>query len=143
MDLDELKDMVDEVKERYSYLVDTDVEEAFMLMKEASSLQATVDMVVAHFQKEYADVERYAKVMQAKISSEASPQVSKGDRVALQDERCIEAWTTVAKTMKAVREMEALAKLLGRIYFDCKMVTENGYRRERVPVGDNRIVGRT
>lgn len=141
--LQELIDLLNEIKFRYDTLDDNKVEDAFSLMRDSSSLLSSFEQAVADMQKVYADEERMAKAFQAETSFKLSNSVANGDRQASFNTDVIERWERVSSVMKSVRYLEAQSRLLSRIYFDSKMVTENCYRHLRPPVGENRIVGRT
>ena len=140
---DVLIDSFEEVKYRYESLNDSDVLEAFSLMKESSALLASYEQMVADSYKLTAIAERNAKGTEARKSCELSPKPTDGARKAAFNEEVIAAWELFADLYAKQKYMEANARFLGRVYFDSKMVVENCYRKERQPVGENKIVGRT
>jgi hypothetical protein len=140
---DELIEQFEEMKYRYSQLVDSDVLEAFSLMRDSSSLLASWEQMSADAYKLTADAERMAKATEAKRSCELSSKPTDGARKAAFDQDVIDAWKRFSELNKQQKYTEANAKFLSRVYFDSKMIVENCYRQTRPPVGDNKIVGRT
>lgn len=140
---EELIAQFEEIKFRYEGLNDSDVLEAFALMRDSSSLLSNYDQMVADAYKLTALTERQAKALEAKKSLELSPKVTEGARRATADASVGQAWKQVIERTTQQKYMEANARFLSRVYFDAKMIVENCYRKERPPVGENRIVGRT
>ncbi len=140
---DELLELFEELSYRYSSINDTDVLEAFSLMKDSSSLLNNYEQLSADAYEYVANKERWAKATEARRSCELSPKPTDGARKACFDQEVISAWSDYAESVKRQKYIEANAKLLSRIYFDSKMIVENCYRRERQPAGDNKVVGRT
>lgn len=142
MGYDELLDQFDEIMSRYAVLTDSDVLEAFSLMRDSSSLLASYDQLVADAYKYSALAERDAKATEARRSLELSPKPTEGARRASADAEVRGAWGRFIDMATKQKYAEANARFLNRVYFDSKMIVENGYRKERAPVGNDRIVGR-
>lgn len=140
---DEILEQFEEIKYRYSQLVDSDVLEAFSLMRDSSSLLSNWEQMSADAYKLTADAERMAKATEARRSCELSSKPTDGARKAAFDQEVVDAWGMFSELSKQQKYMEANAKFLSRVYFDSKMIVENCYRQTRPPVGDNKIVGRT
>ena len=140
---DEILAMFDEVRLRYGDLNDTDVLEAFSLMRDSSSLLASYDTLAADAYKMSALLERNAKATEARKSLELSNKPTDGARRAASNEEVIKAWKDYVESVTRQKYVEANARFLSRVYFDAKMIVENCYRKERPPVGNDRIVGRT
>lgn len=140
---EELTPLYEEIRYRYEVLVDTDVGEAFSLMRDSSSLITNYEQEVANLQKEYADWERTAKAFQASKSCELSKSVADGDRKSSFDEEVLEKWKLVSGIMKVQRYLESIVRFLNRVYFDSKLCYESCQRSMRYPVGDNRLGGHT
>jgi hypothetical protein len=136
-------ELFQEVSARYEAINDSDVEEAFSLMKDSSSLLDSYEQLSADASEYVAVKERYAKATEARRSCELSSKPTDGARKACFDKEVVYAWKDYANTVKTNKYIEANTKFLSRIYFDSKMIVENCYRRERMPSGDNRVVGRT
>jgi len=140
---EELVSQFEEIKYRYEQLTDTDVLEAFSLMRDSSSLLASYDTMVAESYKLTALTERQARAVEARKSIELSVKPTEGARRATADEEVVSAWNKYISVATSQKYIEANAKFLSRVYFDAKMITENCYRKERPAVGTDRIVGRT
>lgn len=143
MDYEEILAQFEEIKYRYEGLNDSDVLEAFSLMRDASSLLASYDAMAADAYKLSALTERQAKAVEARKSLELSNKPTDGARKANASDDVLLAWSKYADTVAKQKYVEANARFLSRVYFDAKMVVENCYRKERPPVGKDRIVGRT
>ena len=74
---DEILAMFDEVRLRYEDLNDTDVLEAFSLMRDSSSLLASYDTLAADAYKMSALLERNAKATEARKSLELSNKIGR------------------------------------------------------------------
>ena len=48
----------------------------------------------------------------------------------------------LAERVTQQKYIEANARFLSRVYFDSKLIVEQCYKKERPPVGDNKMVGR-
>lgn len=143
MDYDELLAAFEEIKYRYETMTDSDVLEAFAIMRDSSSLLSSYDQFVADIYKVTALSERDAKATEARRSLELSTKPTEGARRAAADEEVRAAWSRFIDMATKQKYAEANARFLSRVYFDAKMVVENCYRKERPPAGENRIVGRT
>lgn len=141
--VDELTELYDDLAEWFYRLDDALVGDAFGIMKEASALQASYDMLTAEIMRYYAEEERMAKCTQARVSREASDKVNNGDRIAATSKEVLTAWAKVAQIQCMARYVEARAKHLSRIYFDSKLIYENACRTLRNPVGEDKLVGHT
>lgn len=142
-DWNELKELFDDVKSRYEILDDTDVGEAYSLMKVASSLQASYEYGLADLVKSLAYKEREAKAIQADVSRAGSTKVNEGERIATSSPEVIEAWNKCADIKRSCQLVESTVKFLSRIYYDCKLVYENGCRAMRDSTKGEKLVGRT
>lgn len=141
-DLDTFYEVFYEVESAYKAMDDSDVEEAFSIMKEASSLGASFEKLSYDLAKEQAIQERQAKALAARISKESSSKVNEGDRLASFNPEVLSAWQRVAEIRSAQMYLEATARYLLRIYYDTKLVYENACRAMRNPVGGEKLVGR-
>lgn len=139
----EVLELFEEIKNRYEFLTDTDVLEAYSLMRDASSLLASYDTLVADAYKLSSLLEREAKATEARKSLELSNKPTDGARRATADPEVVGAWTRHIESVTRQKYAEANARFLSRVYFDAKMIVENCYRKERPAVGTDRIVGRT
>lgn len=139
--LSNLSPMYDELKERYDSLIDTDVAEAFSLMKLASSLQASYETELAELNRELVKQERKARAMHAFISRSSSAKVNDGDRNALCDSRVMKEWEQHESIQKACKLLEIAIKFISRVYYDCKLVYENCCRAMRDTVKGDMLVG--
>lgn len=142
MDYDEILQSFDDVKYRYEELNDSDVLEAFSLMRDSSSLLASYEQMSADALKLTALTEREAKALEARKSLELSSKVTEGARKALCDHDVNEAYKKLAERVTQQKYIEANARFLSRVYFDSKLIVEQCYKKERPPVGDNKMVGR-
>jgi hypothetical protein len=139
----EISDLFEEIKYRYENLNDSDVLEAFSLMRDSSSLLSNYDQMSADAYKLTALYERQAKATEARKSCELAPKPTEGARKAACDAEVIDAWNKYIETSTRQKYIEANGKFLSRVYFDSKMIVEQCYRKERPPVGTDKIVGRT
>ena len=139
---DELQNLFRGLEYRYSFINDDDVLEAFSLMRESSALLANYEQLSAQAYAIVATYERLAKATEARRSCELSPKPTDGARRACFDEEVIKAWNEYASIVKIQKYIDTNARFLSRMYFDSKMLVENCYRKERKPVGDNKVVGR-
>lgn len=142
MNYEEILQSFDDVKYRYEGLNDSDVLEAFSLMRDSSSLLASYEQMSADALKLTALTEREAKALEAKKSLELSSKVTEGARKALCDPEVNEAYKRLAERVTQQKYIEANARFLSRVYFDSKLIVEQCYKKERPPVGDNKMVGR-
>lgn len=142
MNYEEILQSFDDVKYRYEELNDSDVLEAFSLMRDSSSLLASYEQMSADALKLTALTEREAKALEAKKSLELSSKVTEGARKALCDPEVNEAYKRLAERVTQQKYIEANARFLSRVYFDSKLIVEQCYKKERPPVGDNKMVGR-
>lgn len=142
MDYEEIIQQFTDVKYRYEELNDSDVLEAFSLMRDSSSLLASYEQMSADALKLTALTERQAKALEARKSLELSNKVSEGAKKALSDPEVIKAYKGLANKLTQQKYIEANARFLSRVYFDAKLVVEQCYKKERPPVGDNKMVGR-
>lgn len=143
MDYDEILDMFEEIKYRYESLEDTNVLEAFSLMRDSSSLLASYDTMVADAYQMSALLEREAKATEARKSLELSNKPTDGARKATANEEVVNAWNKYIESVTRQKYAEANARFLSRVYFDAKMIVEQCYRKERPAVGSDKVVGRT
>ena len=137
---EELLEMINEISCRYSVLTDTDELEAFSIMRDSSILQSNFEEMLADCYKLAADKERMAKATEARRRCELSDKPTNGNRMAAFDPEVIRAWKEYSESIKQTKYVEANAKLLSRIYFDCKMIYEACVRRMSKP--QDKIVGR-
>lgn len=142
MNYEEILQSFDDVKYRYEELNDSNVLEAFSLMRDSSSLLASYEQMSADALKLTALTEREAKALEAKKSLELSSKVTEGARKALCDPEVNEAYKRLAERVTQQKYIEANARFLSRVYFDSKLIVEQCYKKERPPVGDNKMVGR-
>ena len=142
MNYEEILQSFDDVKYRYEELNDSDVLEAFSLMRDSSSLLASYEQMSADALKLTALTEREAKALEAKKSLELSSKVTEGARKALCDPEVNEAYKRLAERVTQQKYIEANARFLSRVYFDSELIVEQCYKKERPPVGDNKMVGR-
>lgn len=142
MNYEEILQSFDDVKYRYEELNDSDVLEAFSLMRDSSSLLASYEQMSADALKLTALTERETKALEAKKSLELSSKVTEGARKALCDPEVNEAYKRLAERVTQQKYIEANARFLSRVYFDSKLIVEQCYKKERPPVGDNKMVGR-
>lgn len=142
MNYEEILQSFDDVKYRYEELNDSDVLEAFSLMRDSSSLLSSYEQMSADALKLTALTEREAKALEAKKSLELSSKVTEGARKALCDPEVNEAYKRLAERVTQQKYIEANARFLSRVYFDSKLIVEQCYKKERPPVGDNKMVGR-
>lgn len=142
MDYEEIIQQFTDIKYRYEELNDSDVLEAFSLMRDSSSLLASYEQMSADALKLTALTERQAKALEARKSLELSNKVSEGAKKALSDPEVIKAYKGLANKLTQQKYIEANARFLSRVYFDAKLVVEQCYKKERPPVGDNKMVGR-
>lgn len=143
MDYGEILDMFEEIKYRYEVLEDTNVLEAFSLMRDSSSLLSSYDTMVADAYQMSANLERDARALEAKKSLELSNKPTDGARRATADDEVIEAWKRYIEGVTRQKYAEANARFLSRVYFDAKMIVEQCYRKERPSAGSDKVVGRT
>ncbi|EKU78719.1 hypothetical protein [Veillonella seminalis] len=141
-DWNELKELFDDVKSRYEILDDTDVGEAYSLMKVSSALQASYEYGLADLVKSLAYKDREAKAIQADVSRASSNKVNEGERIATSSPEVIEAWNKCADIKRSCQLVESTVKFLSRIYYDCKLVYENGCRNMRDSTKGEKLVGR-
>lgn len=142
MNYEEILQSFDDVKYRYEELNDSDVLEAFSLMRDSSSLLSSYEQMSADALKLTALTEREAKALEARKSLELSNKVTEGARKALCDPEVNEAYKRLAERVTQQKYIEANARFLSRVYFDSKLIVEQCYKKERPPVGDNKMVGR-
>lgn len=142
MDYEEIIQQFTNIKYRYEELNDSDVLEAFSLMRDSSSLLASYEQMSADALKLTALTEREAKALEAKKSLKLSSKVTEGARKALCDPEVNEAYKRLAERVTQQKYIEANARFLSRVYFDSKLIVEQCYKKERPPVGDNKMVGR-
>ena len=114
-DWNELKVLFDEVKYRYEILDDTDVGEAYSLMKVSSALQASYEYGLADLVKSLAYKDREAKAIQADVSRASSNKVNEGERIATSSPEVIEAWNKCADIKRSCQLVESTVKFLSRI----------------------------
>lgn len=140
--LDTLYEQFSELEIEYKALNDSDVEDAYNIMKRASSLTSSFEKMSYDLGKELNIQERSAKALAAKISKESSSKVNEGDRLASFNKDVLCAWQRVAEVKSAQMYLEATARYLLRIYYDTKLIYENACRSMRNPVGGDKLVGR-
>lgn len=137
----ELFELYQELVEWYNELDDSAVGDAFGLMKEASSLQASFESVSAEIGKTISECEITAKATQSRISLESSTKVNDGERKASCNPKVIDGWKQVSYFIRHQKNIDAKARHLARIYYDSKLVYENACRAMRGPVGGEKLVG--
>jgi hypothetical protein len=140
MNYETLVSQYEEVQSRYEVLNDTDILDAFSIMRDSSSILANYEMMLADMGKCVFDAERLAKGTEASISCELSPKPTEGARRAICDERVIDIWKQYSDIKKKYEYLDANVHFLNRVYFDCKMIYESCIRREGIP--KEKIVGR-
>lgn len=139
---EELTFLYEELKDWFMDLDESHVEDAYGIMKESSSLQASFEKLSADIGKMLADSEKQAKATHALISRQSSTKVNEGDRIATSSDEVLKAWELVSDLQKTQRYIDSTAKHISRIYFDSKLVYENASRALRNPVGSDKLVGK-
>lgn len=140
--IEELYEQFNECESDYQSIDDSMVEEAFAIMQESSSLNASFESAAGAMAKEYFMAEKHAKALQARISKSLSSKVNEGDRMASFNEEVLKAWENAAELKAAQVGLESTAKYLLRIYYDSKLIYENACRAMRAPVGGEKLVGK-
>ena len=109
----ELFELYQELVEWYNELDDSAVGDAFGLMKEASSLQASFESVSAEIGKTISECEITAKATQSRISLESSTKVNDGERKASCNPEVIEGWKKVSYFIRHQKKYRCQGKALG------------------------------